>query len=447
MSLERMGLMRTPPSADAFGRAGTTRTAFVLLHRWVGLAIAAFLFVAGLTGAVISWDRELDAWLNPHFHGRTGNGPPISSLALAGRIEAADGRVVATYVPLAAEPGATLSILVQPRVDPATGRPFEPGYNQVFLDPVTGAEIGRREWGRAWPLTRETLVSFLYKLHYSLHIPEVWGIDRWGTWLLGGIAMLWTLDTFVGFYLTLPTPRPRRSVAFDPQPARGWWRRWRPAWKVKTSGSPYRIAFDLHRAFSLWAWALLLMLAFTSFSLNLYREVFYPVISMISKVTPTPFDRNPTSDLHPPVGIGYASIVEQAQADASRRGWTAPLGAVGYTPQYGIYSAHFFRPGEDHGVAGGGPATLYYGGRDGRPLGHREPWAGTVADMFVQAQLPLHSGRILGLPGRILISMMGLVVAMLSVTGVVIWWRKRAARVSVRRKAAPVQARAIVPAE
>ncbi|MNN88395.1 hypothetical protein D3C81_2060750 [compost metagenome] len=44
-------------------------------------------------------------------------------------------------------------------------------------------------------------------------------------------------------------------------------------------------------------------------------------------------------------------------------------------------------------------------------------------------QFPLHSGRILGLPGRILISIMGLLVAMLSVTGVVIWWKKRKARV------------------
>jgi uncharacterized iron-regulated membrane protein len=27
--------------------------------------LAAFLFVSGLTGAVISWDHELDEWLNP----------------------------------------------------------------------------------------------------------------------------------------------------------------------------------------------------------------------------------------------------------------------------------------------------------------------------------------------------------------------------------------------
>ncbi|HWT51888.1 MAG TPA: PepSY-associated TM helix domain-containing protein, partial [Caulobacter sp.] len=67
--------------------------------------------------------------------------------------------------------------------------------------------------------------------------------------------------------------------------------------------------------------------------------------------------------------------------------------------------------------------------------GVRQPWVGTAADIFVQAQFPLHSGRILGLPGRILISLTGLVVAALSVTGVVIWWRKRKARAGRKAKA------------
>jgi uncharacterized iron-regulated membrane protein len=44
-------------------------------------------------------------------------------------------------------------------------------------------------------------------------------------------------------------------------------------------------------------------------------------------------------------------------------------------------------------------------------------------------QLPLHSGNIVGLGGRILISLSGLVTAMLSITGVVIWLRKRRAAV------------------
>ncbi|MCK1316969.1 PepSY domain-containing protein, partial [Bradyrhizobium sp. 23] len=60
----------------------------------------------------------------------------------------------------------------------------------------------------------------------------------------------------------------------------------------------------------------------------------------------------------------------------------------------------------------------------------------------------LHSGRIVGLFGRILISVMGLVVAALSVTGIVIWWRKRRARVRVRATAAMRPSRQqLTPAE
>ena len=415
------------------------RPVLTLLHRWVGLATAAFLFIAGATGAVISWDHELDGWLNHHLTHARAEGPARPSLELAAEVEARDPRVWVTYVPLATEPGESLTLFVEPRVNAVTGKLYELGYNQVFLDPATGVELGRREWGRAWPVTAETLVSFLYKLHYSLHVPALWGTDRLGYWLMGAVALLWTLDCFVGLYLTLP---PRRAPRADQPPpvrrqlGRGALARWAPAWKIKASGSAYRITFDIHRAFALWTWALLLMLAFTAFSLNLYREVFYPVMSTISRVTPTPFDERalapPDAPLAP--GIGMAEAVATGAAEAARRGWAEPPGAVFYAARYGIYNLRFFRPGEDHGAAGVGPAEIYLDGANGRVLGQRQPWKGTAADIFVQAQFPLHSGRILGLPGRILISAMGLVVAALCVTGVVIWWKKRAARVAVRRK-------------
>lgn len=421
------------------------RMAFVILHRWVGLAIAAFLFIAGLTGAVISWDHELDDWLNPHLRITTTTGQAMPAAELAALIKARDPRVQIYRLPMHAEPGETVEVIVQPRRDPVTGRLYELGYNQVFLDPVIGTEIGRRQWGQAWPITRETLVSFLYRLHYTLHIPEMLGIDRWGVWLMGAIAVLWMLDSFVGFYLTLPTSKPAnqsRHAAVARQLAKGFWSRWKPAWRIKTTGSAYRITFDLHRAVSLWTWAMLFMLAFTAFSLNLYREVFYPIMSMVSQVTPDPYSQRKPAGRHEPIEpvVGIEQVHDLARLEGLRRGWSEPVGSIGYNQSYGVYSIRFYRPGDEHGAAGVGPAMLFYDGRDGRLLGDEQPWVGTAADIFVQAQFPIHSGRILGLPGRILISLMGLVVAMLSVTGVVIWWRKRAARVSVRRKSVPADA-------
>ncbi len=425
------------------------RAAFTLLHRWVGLAIAGFLFVSGLTGAVISWDHELDDLLNPHLMEAKSSGPALPILDLVNRVEAADPRVQAVSIPMSIEPGESLVIFVLPRVDPATGRLYEPGYSQVFLDPATGDVLGRRLWGQAFPLSTETFVSFLYRFHVSLHIPEFWGINRWGEWLLGGVAILWTIDCFIGFYLTTPrrhAPNPGRPIDVDRALRRGWWARWTPAWTIKTSGSAYRVNFDIHRALGLWTWALLFVLAFTGFSLNLSQEVFRPLLAMVSTVTPTPFSTRPPSDTHKPIEprIGYAEAIEIGRAEAVRRGWDLAVGHVFYTRRRGFYGVRFFE-GDGHGAAGVGPPVIFVDGNDGAVIGDRIPWQGTVADIFMQAQFPVHSGRILGLPGRILISVMGLVVAALSVTGVVIWYRKLRARRAVQRSRA--ERSTLAPAE
>ena len=55
------------------------RRQLVRLHRWFGVATALFLFVAGLTGAIIAWDHELDAALNPSFYQARTAGPANST--------------------------------------------------------------------------------------------------------------------------------------------------------------------------------------------------------------------------------------------------------------------------------------------------------------------------------------------------------------------------------
>ena len=94
----------------------------------------------------------------------------------------------------------------------------------------------------------------------------------------------------------------------------------------------------------------------------------------------------------------------------------------------------FYYPGEDHDSGGMKVKSLYYDGKSAELLGDEVPWTGTAADVFNQLQFPLHSGRIAGLPGRIIISIIGIAVAMLSITGVVIWWKKRKARATSRRR-------------
>jgi uncharacterized iron-regulated membrane protein len=383
------------------------RRLFVSLHRWFGLGAAAFLFIAGVTGAVISWDHELDAWLNPHLFKAQSAGSPKPVAELMERVESADPRVRVRFAPLEIEPGHTLTVSVEPRVDPITGKLFEPGYNQVAVNPVTGGIQGRREWGRV-ALTRENLLPFLYKLHYSMHLPRAWGIEL-GIWLMGLIALAWVLDSFIALWISFPSPATWvQSFLF----------RWRQG--------GFRLVFDAHRSGGVWLWPLVLLLALTSVGMNLNREVMRPVVSWFSKLTPSPFaDRPmaaPTQPIEPQVPL--ARILDQARSEASRRGWTAPAGAVFLSTEFGVWGVGFFERGRSHGDGGLGNPWLYFDARSGRAIGADIPGQGSGGDLFLQAMFPLHSGRILGTPGRILISLMGFVIALFSVTGVWLWFRK-----------------------
>jgi uncharacterized iron-regulated membrane protein len=401
----------------------------VTLHRWLGLASAVFLLIAGLTGAIISWDHELDEWLNPHLHKTTHQAAATRApLDLVTIVEKADPRVRVSMFPLHYEAGHAAILWIDAKLDPTSGRRHEPGYNQVFVDPSNGAILGTRQWGKP-ALDREHLLSFLYKLHYSLQLPEWGGIDRWGIWLMGIVALSWLFNLCIGLLTTLPKIGPGSAPYSTRNPLNrllSRLRHWKSAWLIQRRIGTFRFTFDLHRAAGLWFLAVLLILAFTSFSLNLYREAFYPLMSLVSEVTPSPFATRSPNPPQLPIepGISWQQLLEKSREQAVQRGWQEPVGSVYYSDTFGIHGVRFHQAGEEHGRGGKGVKTLYFDGLNGQLAGEVVPWRGTLADIFVQLQFPLHSGRILGLPGRILVSAAGLVIAILSITGIAIWWKK-----------------------
>jgi len=423
------------------------RAFFTTAHRWLGLLTGLFLFITGLTGAVISWDHELDDWLNDHLMAvAPSSNAALPIFQLVQQVEARYPLLKVVSVPLHLEAGKSVMLGVAPALSPATQQPYVLGFNEVFLNPYTGQELGKRDRGAVWPLSKENFVSFLYRLHFSLHIPEFAGIDRWGIWLLGVIAIVWLVDTFVGFYLTLPNKPTAKAYRQHSLPFQkeSFLQRWSHAWKVRWPSTPYKLNFDVHRAFGLWTWLLLFIVAFTAFSLNLRREVFLPALSQITTTTPTPFDLRKPLPKHAVdlSHIEFERVLALAKQQAANKQWKEPAGSIFLSPRFQIYAVSFYMPESDHGVAGAGNKRLYYDQKTLAYLGERIPWSGTAGDVFVQAQFPLHSGRILGLPGRVLISLMGLVVAVLSVTGVYIWYRKRYARALDQRRLGKLNAQA-----
>lgn len=399
-----MGIRRERPERSA-------RRVWVRLHRGLGLATAVFLFVAGLSGAVIAWDRPLDAALNPAFYRASTTGPALSAFEIARRVEAADPRIQVTYLPLEAAPGATLQMRVAPRVDLATGRPYVLGFDELAADPATGIVQARRQWG-AFSLSRLNLIPFVYKLHYTLHLPRVAGFDA-GTWLMGSVALMWFLDGLVALGLSFPSLKS-----------------WRKSFAFRIGRGGYALTFDLHRSGGVWLWALLVVVACTSVSMNLGKTVVRPLVAWFSPLAPVPLER---AEFRIEAGTQRAplareQVVAQALRDARARGVTAPVGAVYRVPGKDACAVGFFAPGNARGDTGLGNAWLYYNASTGRLVDTVIPGRGSAGDIFLQAQFPLHSGRIFGTAGRIAITLLGLAIATLSATGVMIWARKRAAR-------------------
>ena len=309
------------------------RPLLVRLHRWFGVATALFLFVAGLTGAVITWDHELDAALNPSFFDARTHVPTLPALPaleLARRIEAADPRIAVTYLPLGVEPGQTLQMMVLPRADPSTGQPYALDFNQLAVDPATGEIQGRRLWGEV-SLARLNLIPFIYKLHYTLHLPVLGGFDV-GTWLMGIVGIVWLFDSVIALALSFPSVKAwRKSFAF----------------RVKRGG--YALTFDLHRSGGVWIWGLLAIVALTSISMNLSEQVVRPVVSVFSMLAPSPLSEPELLRKGEPqsVPLTREQIVKRAQQAGRARGIEAPPGALYYVPGIHAYGVGFFAPGHD----------------------------------------------------------------------------------------------------
>lgn len=385
------------------------RGVLVILHRYIGLATAVFLALAGLTGSILAFHHEIDEWLNPEFYTTRAEGAPLSLVALAARAQADHPQMRIIYIESEGDPDHPALAVGEPIPAPDGTLP-ELDYNFAYLDPATGETLATRYWARCC-FAAEDFIPFIYEFHHALTLPGTWGYL-----LMGLVAIAWTLDCFIALVLTFPRGRP-------------FFAKWKAAWQVKRGGGAYRTNFDLHRAGGLWLWPILLPVAVSSIAMNLPDHVFRPLVSLVSPVEQSVYYQR---GLLPLGSFGetrqdFAAIHERGQAEAAAHGLDEPIYGLYFSTLYNFYAVGY----GSHDAPLGSP-WFYFDGADGRLLRADIPGRGTAGEIFEQLQFPIHGGRIGGLAGRIVICVAGLVIFVLSVTGIVIWWKKLAAR---RRRA------------
>lgn len=399
---EARGLPRGSRRQPASG----ARQLWVIVHRWAGLTLALFLIVCALTGSLLAFYHDLHrataSWIEVR--------PPAPGAGLLDPYQLMEA--VQTAAPeaqfnrLELDPAHGEALLYLP--SPRSGEKLD--YDEIAIDPYTGDEVYRGTWADLSE-GRHQLMPFVFEVHYTLALGD------WGRWLLGVAALVWTIDCFIGFYLSAPISRRR------------WWRNWLKAWRIRVAGSNrYKVNFDLHRAGGLWLWPILLVFAWSSVGLNL-REVYTPVMGALGGTdvfSGLPDRRGPPDLQHDwPARVAQARAL--AAAIGGQQGFTIVTeDALTYRRASDTYE-YRFRSSADLPTQRP-QSRLFFDRESGAILAHKTGRGDLSANGLHEWIMALHIASIGGFPYRLFVVFLGFAITTLAVTGIVIWMRKRAAR-------------------
>lgn len=362
------------------------RRIWLTIHRWLGLTVGLLFVLLGLSGSVLVFHRGIDEWLNPDMLLAGESGPRQSLQDIIDAAEATfSGRPErAQFVDSPRTADGVWTVWFP------NGTPESSGSTQVYIDPDTAEVTGRRVWGE-YPMT------WIYRLHYRLLAGET------GETIVGiaGIVLMVSIGT--GIFLWWPL----------------WQNSWRAAFALRRGN---RFQFDLHKTGGIASAVILPVIAFTGVYM-IFPEWIRPCVTMLSAET-VPNAEHLRSTPHP----GAVRIdADQAVAIARSVYPDAELKRL-YLPSRpdGVYVARVRRPGEVRRSSGN--TRVWIEQYSGEVLAVRDWNRRTAADAFFAWQFPLHNGEAFGLAGRWIVFMTGLAPAVLYVTGVMLWLRRRRSR-------------------
>ncbi len=266
----------------------TFRQACLWIHRYTGLAMASFLLLAGITGSLLAFYDELDDIFNRKLaYSEVQDIAPLPIATLHDKIISRYPNYPFSSMPTSIEAGKSVVFTVdrvrnkQPNIQASNEK--KPPFQEVYINAYTGDIVGTRDTEKwAW---RNTMHKIFW-LHRELLLGDL------GKLILGIIALVWTLNCFIGFYLTLPRKvktknhTSHQSKELSTKKRASLMKRWQPAWKIRLNTNTFKLNYDLHQAFGLWLWLMLFVIAWSSVGFNLqqvYQPVMHTLVGLESK--------------------------------------------------------------------------------------------------------------------------------------------------------------------
>lgn len=360
------------------------RMVWRVAHRWIGLVMGTLLALIGLTGALTTFQREIDAWLNPALFAAS-PGPAtigVEEAMAAALAQDRTGRVTLVRLPDPVWPVITVN---QTRRSHDGQRLW-----MVHLDPASGRVLGSRDFDASFSRT-------VNRLHSNLLLREWWGKEMVGIAGLfalvsigSGLWLWWPKDGF-GAALTRLRTRPRQMFYID-----------------------------LHNLAGAWLAVPLLAVVLTGVWLAL-PGVVRPVVGLVTDTR----ERAPVSEARfawpPAIGAARAQALAEAAVPGAVAGYVSPPLPRRNAWQVGL-----------RGVAGDprirSRSFVWIDPANGQLLGILGEGHGALGARMEKDAIWLHSGVLFGRPGQVLSLLTGLSLPVLWVSGVLYWLRKRRLR-------------------
>jgi uncharacterized iron-regulated membrane protein len=359
------------------------RALWLQVHKWIGLTLAVLIIPISLTGSALVWHDWVDSKLEPQRHAVLGPAllPPASYEAAARTALAPNEKLQDLRFDGEGRP------VVATAVGKAVGD-GRPARTSVWLDP-RDASLIERESGNGG------ILQVMHVLHGSLMVPGS------GRTIVGWVGVFMFVSCLTGLWLWWPLSGSLRS---------GF------RWKRRNTTNA-----NLHYAGGVWVLIPLAMLSLTG------AWISFPKLFAVfdGKSVAAPAARATALRAQPLDSTGTS--LESALAAAGRYR-TGDLVSIGWpTDQKAEWKIAFEREG--------GPATV----RVEDSTGKASPAPPPQAEALARTMRRWHDGTGMGPIWQIVIFLGGIIPAILSVTGLIIWWRARVPRSraqSYRRAAA-----------
>ncbi|GGH05096.1 PepSY-associated TM helix domain-containing protein [Silvibacterium dinghuense] len=369
------------------------RRALFQIHLWVGIVLTLYAIAIGLSGSAIVFQDEINRSLHPQISHIAPAPQRMPLAAIIRQVETTHpGWTASSLLDIGKSTQAT-SILLHPIAQASNG-----DYRLVSVNPYTGAVLGDA-------MRYSGVLGWLSNLHYTLLAGPV-GLKING-WMAIGLFLL----CLTGLVL--------------------WWpgvRRWTAALVLRRRKSWRRVNWDLHTVIGFWACAALLLVTFT----GIYFVFPEPVSTLVIRATGgSPAETKeslPASRAAVPANTPVMDIDAAIRYVDTLLPKNAPLGYMTIpTGKNPVYNATGY-------YTGAAPyskmVSISFDGRTGAILEKSDTHDQVLGRRIIQYFFTLHFGSFggdgaLGIAVKILWVLLGLVPALLAVTGVLMYWNRK----------------------